>query len=416
MKKTAIVLAAVLAAGAAGTAVVYNSYLKEPLHAVKLVRSFMETEEMSLDVNMDLQAGSDTYALSGDVYRTQLSGHDVFTVSAGQADVYYSDGKLFLASGTVWNTGSVSLNNVNDLAAAAGIARYAVTAYDQETGTFTISVNAEQAEKVLSVLKIEVPEAAGTPEEAKITVNETELSVSAKTDKGMITFTAVMTDAEHPGIPSAVQEAVLSGKEGKDLFSEENIRLFKSVLKFVCRETISADVTIKGDVSILSLSNTMQYFRKVTDGTAVSSLQEGSLSVYMADGKICSADGILLKDGEQSLSDSLKLAETAPALILSGDLVCEQSEDAYVYSLTLDDETMESILKAAVPQIASVNMTLQDGLFSMSIKDDSIASAEIEIKGSVSFFSSEIPAGITAEIVMTENEFTIPSAVIEALK
>lgn len=419
MKKVIAGIAAVAVVGTGAAAVGYNVYLKEPMQAVKLIRSFAETKEMALDAEVTASMQQETWILHGEVYRTQAEEHDVFEVMLPQTALYVSGNRLILPSGHVWNLGELPEMKfeVSDMTAAIGLMRYTEVSHDKETGIYTISLDEGKADKLCRELKITLPEAVGTLQSAEVSVSKDMLSVTGTSDIGSVHAETVNNGKETPEIPAAVLDAIVSGKDGKLLFSEENIRLVKGALKLASKDTITADVTMNGSLGFLSLSNKMQFSRKTQDGIAVSAVKDDLIgSVYMGNGRICTESGTLLSKDQSELTGSLELMNKMPLMFLAGDYDYREENGQYVYTIALDEGMMNDMLVSIVPAAQYLNLTLKDGTVSLWIHNDTINAGDLEINGSLSFFGREIESGVKGALIMTDHGFTVPDAVMLALK
>lgn len=182
-------------------------------------------------------------------------------------------------------------------------------------------------------------------------------------------------------------------------------------------EGFSADVQLDVECGTLSLEEEVRYQQATVQGHRIGSMRKDDLTVYVLEGKLCTPGGVLLSAEESGLVGRLELLQALRQICLYGDFACVSTgEDGWLYTLTLDEEAIDAVVRAAEPDLENLPVDFRSGSVQIEVRDAAIAELECSCTGALNALEQEIPAEVSVRMAFASDRgLEVPDAVVTRL-
>lgn len=399
MKKKYVVLAIVLCLTLI-LGLVFGPKLYRAGKVWGMLDGFLSPKERSLDVTVSVEGNEDmTFRLDWQ----QVNEKRVCCLESGGVAVYYCDGVIYLENGKGYDFGDA----IPDLSALLEKPwlLYPLVQIDHEGGTWAVNLNTAKAIPQLYGLSLVL-------EEGDDGAQVVQCFGWKDQNGGYFGIRAAKRqDREILSVPQEVVESIASGAvQGDKDLTEDVLRLMKGWADLSSREVLGMELELSADCGPLELADTLSVRRN--NQTGISFVEKNGYGLYFFGEKVCTADGTVLAAGGSSV-EAVQLLGVAYYLCLNGDLICEGD----VYSLTLDQEGMEAIASAIVPEAENFNVAFESGYLRLQMNGDTIESIKLYCGGSVDLLLTQVGASVGAELRVMDGDlaFAVPQEVLDAL-
>ena len=357
-----------------------------------LLQPFFTEENQSMHLDVSAKVNGESFLLDSDVYLVKEDEISYFVMEQMDVPIYIVDNLLFFENGHGFKlTEKIEMaepDNKNlflQIAAVYDEFDFSCVKTDLQT-VYSVNVTGEQ---VQNLLESAVPMDAIVIEDISLENVETlHLEMVAQNEKlheiimtGNAMFDGTEIDIEivlsqfrvlETGayeIPEAVSQAVATVDEST-LFSltEDLYRLFVGFDKLTKEETQAGTVSLGVNCGILHFENTYPLNELKTEN--IESVDEAGLE------NLPSMIGFLCMESE------IRSVETA---------------QGHMYTLTLDEASMQKISEMVVPELVNYVIDFTEGYVEVLLEEESISTMKIQIDGSISVLFSNVPAEVEVE-------------------
>lgn len=392
------------------------------------LEDFAAQPDAAMTLTVDTELEEQLTHAEMDITKAQVDGHSVACISSNGISLYYADGAVILENGSAYEASSLYPDYSQLPAEAARILQSASATAQRSGGTITCRLTAEgeNARALLSLLLPAQSEYLADTQKLTmqlITTGGTFVSLNfdaegTLTDDRKTTYalSAELTAAEPEEglvVPDPVVNAVRSEDTvSRAALSEDLVRLITAWTDFRQSASCTSDFTLEAHLGNLSLDETMRYAQTFVEGRKITCIRTGDLTIYGAGGTFCDASGAQLTAAEAGLADRIHLLEVLHQICLSGTFdSVETGSDNWLYTLALDEEGMEKIPTAAVPDAESLSGTLTSGSVQLRLKDGAISEIDCACTG-----GPDAQVVFSVKLVLTQTDgFDVPAAVLAQL-
>lgn len=429
-KRRLIIIAAVAAAGVA--AVIFLCLkLGAAADACAMLQDFTEQSEYAVSMAVDAKLDGQLSDTTIDMTKTEVDGHSVTGIQADGITLYYAEGAVLMENGRAYKLSDLYPDYTKILTEAAEMyQKLSFTTKKADGNTvYCLTAEGDNAKDLLSILlpgqaghlsdtqKVEVELAVAEDKLQSLTFSS-EGTLMDK-DKTPYTLSAKMTPEKMKKgyeVPESVKETVCSGEiDGQTPITEDLFRLLSTWTELQQEESFTADFTQGAQCGPVKLDEEMQYDQVQTDGRKIEAIRKGDFVLYFSDGSFCDQNGTLLKAGENDTIDRAHLLEVIYQICTDGEFDCtDTGNDTWLYTLTLDEETMKTVAYAAVPEMESMNVVLKEGSIRISVKDTAISEITCSCTGGMAALADAAPVTVSADLLFDhDSKAEIPDAVRE---
>lgn len=415
-----LVILALLIGIAGTTAFFLIPDLMADVGAYEILKDYSEKEELSMTLSVEATVNDRSYPITANLDRTMKNGQRITLVSENESSLYYADGAVFLENGDAYQIGTAFPDYSKVLEQA--MALYKHIEIEEKDDIYTITANGSDARVILELL---IPSAASGFADAETLKVEliTDGSVLKKlrftgSGKGYsVDATLKILDTPRTvEIPGTVMDTITSGDyESMDALSDDLYRLANGWQDLNSRNPLCAELMLKADCGPLVLNENLQLFRWADDGGDIFCVQENGYALYFTEDAVYDAKGNTIPLASASNIDAAKLLDIAYAACMNISAECKSSGDQYTYTLSLDEDGMESVAYAVAPEAEKLNISFASGTIRVVVDGDTIESVSVEVSGSVQVVLSHADVSIGAELQFSKEsvDATIPDAVKE---
>ena len=427
-----ILFLALLAAAGFG---IYYSLVEKRLEGCRILEDFVKQEEMELRLEVSADLGGTAFTGSLPVFRRQTEDGSFFGFTWDNQTLYLREDTFYLSNGRAFRIsaqlpqGEALLDQAQLVLSASKVTREksgALTVYRAEAGI-------DQAKAILKYLSPQTAEKMSIIDSLVVTLTAEDralqsLTVTAAGSDGTSPYTLSMTlTVLTPGtLDTAIPQTVLDAvKDPGDIITlrwdPDALPLLRSVLALASGNDFEAELGMKLECSILSVSGSLdiQYNSGVRPG--IGRLRWGNLEFYFSGSKLCTAGGKLLTEYDEIRFDRL-LVLALPVLV-EGKVDSLRSGDSGLYTMPLTQEELDMIASAAaaVSKNDGVTVSLTEGTLEARVTDNRLTGVSFtcngSVTGSVLLLKAEVPAAVTVTLRPAENPqpLVIPDAVRAAL-
>lgn len=244
---------------------------------------------------------------------------------------------------------------------------------DKTTGNGVISTQTAIDFSMIEILNLEMIARNDSLYEIKMTGNAVVDGSEVAVEIILSQFQVLEAGAYE--IPKVVQQAVATVDEST-LFNltEDLYRLFLAFDKLAKQESVDGTVTLHANCGMINFENTY------------------NLSEFQTDSEVSS--------DTEKLQDIENLPEMIGLLCMESEIRSEETSQGNVYSLRLDETSMQKISEMVVPELVDYVIDFKEGNVEILLGDEAILSMSISINGSIRVLFSDVPAEVGVEFNM----------------
>ena len=398
--------------------------------AYEVLKAYTEKEKLSMDLQADVTIDEKDVSFTAALDRVTVNSKRITAVSESGRSLYYSDGVVFLENGDAYQIDS-AIPDYSQLLEQT-MALYQHVEIKAEDDRYSITAKDQDAKAILELL---MPSAAsmlsGTDSiTVDLILDSGELERIEFTgsgtlnDKGTTPFSvsAVLKLLDTPRnitIPEDVSQAISTGEyTAMEALSEDLYRLVNGWQDLNSRDPLAADLTLTADSGPLVVNKYLELIRWKVDAKPIFAVQENGYALYFSEDAICDSMGNSVPTASSGNVDAAKLLDIAYTACMNASADCVTSGSQHTYTLSLDEEGMEAVAYAIVPEAEKLNVSFESGSIRITLQDEKIISVSMEVCGSVQIVLSKADVSIGAKLEFSEEspEVTIPEEVLKALQ
>ena len=402
--------------------------LLSSVSAYETMKAYLNQDRTAMDLNVDVSVGDSSYTLIAQLDRVTYNGRYLTMISQNGRTLYYIDNIVYLENGTPYRIGDERPDYAQLAELALDLYQHIETQADD--GAYLIGAEGSDAQAIASLLM---------PSYVKYRSDTDEMQIKMLTDSGTFSclafsgsgtlqdlrkkeylFRATLTAVDRPGreIPEAVKEAMKHGgdKDG-EILSEDLYRLLVGWQNLNEKDPLAVNLSIKTDCGVLSVDETLQIYRWMLEETPVYSIQKNGYALYYSDQTICNSSGTRIPTANASHIGAVELMEALYTICENGNFVCSNSGNQYTYTISLDADTMASIVCAIAPETEKMNISFGAGTICAVLEEENIQRISVSISGTAKLVLSSVDAEFVTvlEFPAECSDAVLPDAVKNAL-
>lgn len=424
-----IILSVILFLSLAGAACfgVWHVLVEKRMEGCRSLERFMKQEEMELTVEVSADFGGTPFSAEASLFRKTAEGGSFFGITLDTQALYLNGDTFYLPNGRTFRL-SVQLPQGDALLEQAKLVLSASKVTREQKGDETVyraEAGIDQAKTILKYLSPQTAEKMSVIDSLTVTLTAREdtlqsLTVAAAGSDGenpyslTLTLTSLPAGTLDTGIPQAVLDAAANPEDIITLrWDPDLLPLLRGALALVSQDDFQAAVNVTLDCGILSFSKELDL--RYSTAAGIGRAAGEKLEIYFSGSRLCTAGGRLLTEYDELPLDRL------PALVLpvlvEGRVTSLRSGDTGLYTMPLTQEELDMIAAMAASQAAGLTISLTEGTLEARVEDNRLTSVCFSCSGSVPFLKTEIPAGVSLELLPSEDpqSFVLPDPVREAL-
>lgn len=401
LKKRNIVLILVLCL-LAGVGAFFGPKVYRAVRVYKLAEEFLTQSVQSLDVTVQTE-GERTVSFRLDWQENQ--DKRIFTLESGGEQVYFCDGVLYLKNGKGYRFSEA----IPDLMPILEKPWLLVPVFQiqHEEDQWLLSIKTEDFLPQIRNLNVTLTEAeAGI---RKLYLN----SWGQELGDFLGLQAAVRAERDVAAIPDSVLERIRTGAVQADQdLTQEILRLIKGWMLLHNTDPLGMEMTLQVDLLELPLNTSLTLYSTNAYEKPIRYLNKGGAGFYFTDGAACTPEGVKIGTPDPSM-DVSQLPGLVYYLCFNGELSC----DADTYRLELDQQGMEQVLYAIVPEAENMALNLTQGTLELRMEGDAIGSVSIHMAGRMDLVITQVDIGAAVGITFLNEPFVfeIPQSVLGAL-
>lgn len=368
---------------------------------VTLLEPIIKAENQSMDISIDARVKDEVITMESEVYFITEDDMRYLVMEQKDFPIFIADNLLLFENGKAFLLGEETVSQTLDYKTMFSLMltlfeELDITEEKSEFETsYAILVTGEQMKSLLTSVLPSEEIFLGNRADFIESVEQIQLKVVEKEEKihcieligngnrsgSPIDLRITITDIEilESGIysiPEDVKESIET-VDRNTLFnlSEDLFRLVKAVMPLTNSENLKGNVNILVDCGLLQI-NTKTDLEKLKNQTFFD--QESS-------------------SGTSNNGQINELPKVLAYLAMESNIQCIQKENSYVYSMTLDADTMQELAEMIAPEIAESAVRFSNGDVTLVVLDETLSSMEVSIKGKINAFIVEIPASVGVE-------------------
>ncbi|MGN1315851.1 MAG: hypothetical protein ACI4VW_02200 [Acutalibacteraceae bacterium] len=432
-KKNLLIALAILMVIICCISVVFGLFVapkfKSGLKAYSLLTNYLEKPEYSAQITVNAEIGSSKTDVSANLYGIKFDKYSVTAVEQNGMTIYYAEGMIILENGKAFKISDTLPDYSALLEKAAKLYKSVdITVTENEDETI-YAVTVRNAGDIFETLLPSVAKYISDKQEINIELIEVRnklykirffadgtLNTSDKTELLLDAELTVTEESKNIKIPQTVKDSVTGGVyEAEGELTRDLLRLINAWHNLEIKDVIAADMNITADCGPLVLNESFELFKKNEKGLEISCINGNNILLYFTDNAICNKDGSAVERNNY-LADTAKLLELAHQICINSTFDCSKSNGEYVYTLSLNNEEMQSVAYSIAPEIKNMDVDFSDGIICITVKNEAISKVLFECSGDVKVILSEMDASVSGEFVFNDkSDYTVPQNVYDAL-
>lgn len=370
-------------------AITYLPRLQTGNEIANVLRPVLEAENQSMKLDVEADFAEESFELEAEIYLVNEGDVKFFVLDQNEYPLYIVDNILFMQNGKAYKIAEQMQTQVSEyqslfieIAAAYELFEITKTETDNET-CYEIVVTGEQAATLLEAMMPTDNELIRDIENIYVKLitsdeqlNRVEVSGGANVNDAAVQVLVtisdfkVLSEGEYT-IPDIIKES-LKTVDQDALFNltEDLYRLIVGVNKFSDFENINGTVSLYANLGVLQMSKEVD----------LAQLKEG------------------LSDVENP-EDIQEIPAVIAFLCMEGDISCVEIDGKYVYTLSLNQDSMKKIASSIAPEIVNYVVNLTEGIAEVVIEDGSVSNMSVDIKGGLNLLVTEFPVEVGAEFI-----------------
>ena len=211
-------------------------------------------------------------------------------------------------------------------------------------------------------------------------------------------------------IPDAVLAAIAAGEYmDAPVLTDGLLRLLAAWNTLSSRDLIGADIYVGVDFGLISLYENMTWARTDADGEAINGITIGDNTWYFTDDwfEYGSSDTEEPADADAAVIDPLFLLETGYEVFMGGGFSIEEENGSYIYTVSLTQEQMETIVLTLIPDAEDLGISYKDSQFTAVVTGDEFTSLTLTSGGSVKILFTEVSIDLEIGLdLLSESELS----------
>lgn len=384
-----LVIAAVLLTLVIGLLFAGSRILPTVNHALRiseLMQPMLEASNQGMHLSVSAEVGGETVTMESDVFLvTEENGPWLILDHNGTA-VYVAENVLFLENGKAFKIADAMQMQTTSYSQLLPqiMALYEVleiTAEEAESQTaYSVTVTGEQMNTLLAAVSLAdaVPAEAIDTLTLHLTETKEKLDTIAFHGSGSVDNTAVqlhvtlshfrvLAAGDYPIPESVKQSAATVNPEDLFTLTEDLYRLVLALAPFADMDAIDGTLELAVDCGLLQLDTRM----------ALSDLKNTS-------------------NAQLDPETLQKLPEILGLMCMEGEIRCTPDGDGYLYTLELDQTSMQQLTQMILPELTKYSENLTNGMVSILLVDGSITAMKASIEGKIPMLFTQVPILVSA--------------------
>lgn len=413
-----------------------NHKLTSGVGAYQILQTYMQQPKQNLTLYIKADIGEETYGIQANVYGTDLQGRKVTCLESLDATFFYSDGILYLENGDAYQTNELCTDYGALLQTLVGVYQNAeIETSKQDDGCiYRIQVKEEAAQELLVYLLPDVSEQYLEMQtlQAELLVEHEKLTQIVLTAQGRLqdeartkydmTATFQVEDTEQETtIPDAVQKAILSDQTVIQANITKHVfRVLQAWEKLQKEQTMGVDMELQADCGVLSLEQEVRLISTLAEGERMNCIEKDGFRIYFNEDMICSENGYAVTTNREQMTDTAQLLALAYEICMQGGFSCTQVEEAYIYTVTLEESAMKQIAAYIAKESESLPITFENGTLQFVIREDTLERMQFICDGTLDVLFTKTPVSLSADLNVIASErlkdYTLPEKVLDKIK
>ena len=362
--------------------------MQRGMEMASIMQEALKKENQSMKMEIEIDISDMHLELSPDLYAVKVDGTRFLVIEENNCPVYICDENIFFENGKGFRVGV-------DLEGEKSLLRQIQKIYDSTEITktesegciiYSVTAQKENAKSLLSALIPSIEDYLSSAEmvELHITTYEGQIeqveilgsaNLKDSMDTGIKLEAKLMDfrklDNAQEIIPKEILNAAEKAKNGSlPEFGKDLYRLFLAWANFKGNEEITGTVRLEASCGPIN-------FKK----------QSSWSSLGLESGEI---------DNPEEIE---RMPELIYDICMEGEFSCEKKADSYIYSLKLDEDTIQKLAGIIAPEIVTQTVNLTTGNLYVTVEDDNITSVEVDINGTVTLLFVDVAASLNAVFI-----------------
>lgn len=388
--------------------------------AYRTLREIEKSGAWSADVMIDAAVGEEEFRVQTDLQTQTIDGKAITRTQIEDVPLYFADGAVFLENGRGYRL-------CGEIADYSALLNAALEDADgitlkKEEGGWRFTLSGDAANRLLMLAVPQLDEQLVQTQQATVfaTINDdktAEMTVAAQgalSDGSSFRVTAqfsnICGEADFE-IPEAVTKAAARNTDSLPDMTQDLLTLIGAWESWKAQNYVSADSTLRIECGPVSLDQhfTLQWDKE----NDVCGVRTGGISFYLRGDTALSANGERVQT-EESLANTRRIFEAAYLACLNADFDKSVRNNAAYYTIRLDEDSMDAIAQAVLPQETSDAVQLEKGSATVCVKDGEIESFAFDCTGTVGGEVLNAAASLGGEFAFTYEPFPLPERVAGA--
>lgn len=384
-----LVIAAVLLTLVIGLLFAGSRILPTVNHALRiseLMQPMLEASNQGMHLSVSAEVGGETVTMESDVFLVTEENVRWLILDHNGTAVYVAENVLFLENGKAFKIADAMQMQTTSCSQLLPqiMALYEVleiTAEETEHQTaYSVTVTGEQMNTLLAAVSLAdaVPAEAIDTLTLHLTETKEKLDTIAVHGSGSVDNTAVqlhvtlshfrvLAAGDYP-IPEPVKQSAATVNP-EDLFTltEDLYRLVLALAPFADMDAIDGTLELAVDCGLLQLDTRM----------ALSDLKNTS-------------------NAQLDPETLQKLPEILGLMCMEGEIRCTPDGDGYLYTLELDQTSMQQLTRMILPELTKYSENLTNGTVSILLVEENITAMKASIEGKIPMLFTQVPILVSA--------------------
>lgn len=400
----------------------------DTLRAYDILKAYTAQPEQSMTLLVEAKVADQELSFTAEIHRTSSGQTPVTIISESGRTLYYGDGVVFLEDGSAWRLNSDAPDYSRLLEQLTQL--YSQVDVEAVDGVYTLTISEDASGALLELL---------LPAAKSLLSDTNRLTVDLGTDQGVLTqihFTGAGNLADSvntpfsvtaqlsvlspapPEIPEAVAHALSSGDyQAQNVYSDDLMRLVNVWRAYKVKAAFGSGISVSVDCGPLQLSENFQFYQWKTENTLIYGIEKADFTLYLTDSAVCDAQGRAIQTGGAETVDVATVLDLVYESFKNADFQCRQTQDGYLYTVSLNPEGMQTLMTAVLPKSQTLDIHYSTGAIDLLLTEDSLKSIQLTCGGSVKVALVNANVSLSMELTPLEDSRipSLPEAVISGL-
>ena len=396
----------------------------ETIQAYEILKDYLEQPEQTVTLDVRAKISDQELDFSADVTRSLVGGTTVTTVSESGRTLYYADGVVFLPNAAAYKLNSDAPDY--SLILDQLLEMYSLVDVQSVDGIYTITAENAHATRLLELLipaaKTLLPDTNSmtvdliTEADALTEIHFTGAGNLTDSVKTPFSVSAVIKVLPSGGaeIPHAVANAISTGNyQAQEIYSDDLVRLVNVWKSYKTMNPVGADVTVSADCGPVVLTEDFRFYQWKVEDFVIHGIEKDGKTVYLTEDIICDAEGRAIQTGSTEDIDMAAVLDIVYQNFSNAKFQCEEAEEGYLYTVTLNQTGMKKLMEAVIPQTTGMDISYRDGSIQLVVVDDTLQSISITCGGSTKVAIVDVAVYLNVQMQLMDGNITedLPDAV-----